>query len=137
AGVRDGKVGTCLERSPELLVAQLAILKAGVAFTPLDPAYPPQRLAHIIADAQILVLLTQKKWTPQFASASVRIVCLDSLETDLPLNGQAQIECNRTPDDVAYVIYTSGSTGQPKGVAIKHRSLLNLVFWHQQQYQIT
>jgi natural product biosynthesis luciferase-like monooxygenase protein/FkbM family methyltransferase len=117
-------VGICLERSPEMIVALLGVLKAGGAYLPLDPAYPRERLAFMLADSQARVLLTQRN-LPEHLSEDVRRVCLDT--------GWAQLaeECEDNPlhestaENLAYVIYTSGSTGRPKGVMISHRNVVN------------
>jgi len=124
---RDVLVGFCVERSPEMLVGVLGILKAGGAYLPLDPAYPHDRLAAMIEDAGIPVLLTQDKLAdrlPVFAGHLLR------LDVDWP--SIAELADDNQPghagtDNLAYVIYTSGSTGRPKGVPITHRAMTNLV----------
>ncbi|MGF1478205.1 MAG: amino acid adenylation domain-containing protein, partial [Cyanophyceae cyanobacterium] len=125
-------VGICVERSPELVVGLLAILKAGGAYVPLDPAYPEDRLAFMLADAQVRVLLTQPELVAKLPQQQT-ILCLhdeDQTRTDNP---------NRVvkPENLAYVVYTSGTTGQPKGVLVPHSGLLNLVFWHQRTFAVT
>ncbi len=130
-------VGVCVERSIAMVVGQLAALKAGAAYLPLDPTYPQERLAYLLADARVCVLLTQEKLVPNVTGSSpTQLFCLDRdwdqvemLPTTLPMS-------RVQPDNLAYVIYTSGSTGQPKGVQISHRNLLNLITWHQQTYQL-
>ena len=129
-------VGICVERSVEMLVGLLGTLKAGGAYVPLDPASPRERLSFMLEDARVAVLLTQEPLLERLPKprAGVITVCLDShweavkVETNLP---------SRTaPENLAYVIYTSGSTGQPKGVGVRHAGLVNLVRWHQQEYQV-
>jgi amino acid adenylation domain-containing protein len=122
----DVLVGICVERSLEMLVGLLGILKAGGAYVPLDPAYPEERLAYMLSDAQVSMLLTQEKLVTQLPNHQAQVVCLDrdwktiSQECDEnPLSGSK-------PDHLAYVIYTSGSTGKPKGVLLAHRGLCNL-----------
>jgi natural product biosynthesis luciferase-like monooxygenase protein/amino acid adenylation domain-containing protein len=137
ADVRGKIVGICLERSPELAAAILGVLKAGAAYAPLDPAYPAERLAYIISDARMPLVLTQRKLSERLPVTSARIVCLESLDADLEENQRHTVESKTSPGELAYVIYTSGSTGQPKGVAIEHRSLVNLITWHQREYQVT
>lgn len=130
-------VAICLDRSPQSIVSALATLKAGGAYLPLDPAYPRERLAFMLNDAQPLVLITNQEMAAQLPQGVSRVV---NLERD-----RAAIECfstaspaNRsTSDDLAYVIYTSGSTGEPKGVEITHSSLMNLVSWHQRAFGVT
>ena len=120
-------MGLCLERSLEMVVALLAILKAGGAYVPLDPAYPTERLEFMLADSDVLLVLTRQRLRDRLGSASARAVCLDtdaeSLAGDELASGGAQIP----PESTAYVIYTSGSTGRPKGVTVSRQSLLNYV----------
>jgi len=132
----DVLVGLCLERSPELLVGILGILKAGGAYVPLDPAYPAQRLAFMLVDAAVPVLLTQHPLRDTLPPTAAMLVCLDAAPPEL----QQQPTHNPTtlahPHHLAYVIYTSGSTGTPKGVMIEHRSLLNYVVWLQHDFPL-
>jgi non-ribosomal peptide synthetase component F len=113
-------VGLCVERSLEMIVGLLGIFKAGGAYVPLDPAYPKERLAFMLSDAQVPVLLTQKKWG--FAEEAARVINLDSAI----IGSEENVVSGVTTENLAYVIYTSGSTGKPKGVTIEHRSVLNL-----------
>jgi amino acid adenylation domain-containing protein len=118
----DMLVGIGLARSPELIVAILAVLKAGGAYVPLDPQYPPERLAFILADAQVALLLTSSDLP--WPSLEVPVVAIDTdWPTATPLHNLPLV--NR-PTDLAYVIYTSGSTGQPKGVLIPHANVCRL-----------
>ena len=124
----ESRVGICLERGPELVAAILAILKAGGAYVPLDPGYPAERLAFMLADSGVAVLLTQDALRDRLpANADVAVVSIDRAreaieqESDEPVDGGAEA------GSLAYVIYTSGSTGTPKGVAVEHRSIVRLV----------
>jgi amino acid adenylation domain-containing protein len=132
----DGLVGLYLNRSLAMVVGALAILKAGGAYLPLDPGYPPERLAFIMKDARIPILLTGQCMTDQLPMRTQKVVTVDpegrlaAPATAEPILAQAKAE------DLAYVIYTSGSTGQPKGVEITHGSLLNLVLWHQHAFSV-
>ncbi|BAS60155.1 amino acid adenylation domain protein (plasmid) [Leptolyngbya boryana NIES-2135] len=122
----DVLVGICLERSLEMVVALLAVLKAGGAYLPLDPSYPPERLAFMIEDAQVPVLLTMAGQQNQFSTPAAKVVDLDR---DAAILSQQSIENpvgEVTPDHLAYVIYTSGSTGKPKGVLIHHANVVRL-----------
>ena len=116
-------VGICVERSLEMFVGLLGILKAGGAYVPLDPAYPQERLAYMLADAQVSVLVTQEKLVGELP-AHAQVVCLDRWE-EIAKERRDNCRSQVKPDNLAYVIYTSGSTGRPKGVLIQHQSLVN------------
>jgi amino acid adenylation domain-containing protein len=135
-GVGDRSlVGICLGRTKELVIALLAVLKTGAAYVPLDPAYPPQRLAYILSDAEISLLLTQKNLAPH--TDKLIAIYLDreaEIINDYPTDN---LSLTIQPEDLVYVIYTSGSTGNPKGVAIQHDSLVNFLLSMQQQPGIT
>ena len=119
-------VGLCVERSLEMVVGVLGILKAGGAYVPLDYAYPQERLAFMLQDAQVSVLLTQEKLKAGLPNHQAEIICLDTNWQSLDY-GLDNPTHNITSNNLAYVIYTSGSTGQPKGVQIEHRSAVNLL----------
>lgn len=118
----DVRVAICAERSPQLLVGLLAIVKAGGAYVPLDPDYPSERLAYMLADSGVELLLTQAHLFERLPGAEgVTPICLDSLKLD---NWPSQAPgLHLHGDNLAYVIYTSGSTGQPKGVGNTHAAL--------------
>ncbi len=124
------RIGILCARSLEQIVGLLGVLKAGAAYVPLDPAYPAERQAAMLADADISVLLTQSRLLDHvqtsLARPDMRVICLDQRDA-LPAAPAANPACRASPDAVAYVIYTSGSTGQPKGVQLRHRGLCNLV----------
>ncbi|GAX38399.1 non-ribosomal peptide synthetase [Nodularia sp. NIES-3585] len=120
-------VGICIERSFEMLVGLLAILKAGGAYLPLDPAYPQERLALMLKDSQVSVLLTSSAQLETLPQHQAQVICLD---TDWPIisNNSFEKPIHQTqPENVAYLIYTSGSTGAPKGVMIQHHSLSSYI----------
>lgn len=125
----DTRVGLCVERSLEMLVGLLAILKAGGAYVPLDPGYPADRLAYMLKDSGTPVLLTQRKLGTRLTLGVNHTVYLDE---PLPAATTPAPAAPVSPENLAYVIYTSGSTGQPKGVAMPHRALVNLLAWQRQ-----
>ncbi|HKV32962.1 MAG TPA: MupA/Atu3671 family FMN-dependent luciferase-like monooxygenase [Pyrinomonadaceae bacterium] len=126
-GVGPGAlVGICLERSAEMVVGMLGVLKAGGAYVPLDPSYPQERLAFMLDDAQAHVLLTQSNLAEKFNEYwgyTIRLDAEESKEED----AAPSTFSTAGAENLAYVIYTSGSTGQPKGVAVSHRAVHNLV----------
>ncbi len=120
----DSRVGVCLERSLAMPMALLGVLKAGGAWVPLDPTYPQERLAVVIEDTAMPVLLTTRDLAANLPAGSARIVCLDDpgfAASEEPSAPGWEIH----PEALAYVVYTSGSTGRPKGVGVPHRSLAN------------
>ncbi|HBZ82358.1 non-ribosomal peptide synthase/polyketide synthase [Brevibacillus parabrevis] len=130
-------VGICVERSSEMIVGQLGILKAGGAFVPMDPAYPQERLAFMMADTGMPFVLTQERLLETLPAGDAAFICLDADWEVIAEESTQAPELAVTTDQLAYVIYTSGSTGTPKGVEIEHRALLNLIYWHQHAYTIT
>ncbi len=120
-------VGICVERSLEMVVGLLGILKAGGAYVPLEPTYPSERLALMLEDAEVSVLLTEAQQQKMLPQDLVRIVCLDSNWSEIARESEENPTRSVTPDNLAYVMYTSGSTGKPKGVSIIHRSVVRLV----------
>ncbi|MFC0003439.1 non-ribosomal peptide synthetase [Micromonospora siamensis] len=128
-GVRpQDRIGVCLPRTPELVVALLAVLKAGACYVPLDPAYPAARVAFMTADSGARLVLTRADLADRFPGLAVPVDRLD-----LPADG-GDPAVPASPTDLAYVIYTSGSTGRPKGVAIEHRSVSVLMHWVRQTF---
>ena len=124
----ESLVGLCLERSPEFVVAALAIMKCGAAYLPMDPANPAERLRFVLQDAGVRHLLTVGKFSGQFGG--LEVIALDAEEDNISRQPTESPALDDTNDPLAYVIYTSGSTGQPKGVEITQRNLSNLVAWH-------
>ncbi len=133
----DVLVGICLQRSLEMVVGLLGILKAGGAYVPLDPTYPAERLAFMLEDAQVPVLLTERSLLMQLPHQGIEVLCLEANETGLQQQSTENPISTVTPDHLAYVIYTSGSTGRPKGVQIPHRALVNFLLSMRQQPGLT
>ena len=134
---REVLVGICMERSLKMMVGLLGILKAGGAYVPLDPAYPEERLAFMIEDSGLQVLITDELLPSKLNERVQRLVHIDK---DWPLISQQNREnpaAEVEPENLAYVIYTSGSTGRPKGVQVCHRSLVNLVTSMQERPGLT
>ncbi|MBN2549025.1 MAG: amino acid adenylation domain-containing protein [Anaerolineales bacterium] len=140
-------VGICMERSPEMIVAVLGVLKAGGAYVPLDPGYPAERLAYMIQDAGMPVILSHQRLSEKLTSLLVnspdkldpRLILLDThWHTIAQAGGEKAGEYAPSlpvaPDNLAYMIYTSGSTGQAKGVMITHRALCNHLYWMQEVF---
>ena len=136
-GVRpEDLVAICLERSLEMVIGLLGILKAGGAYVPLDPAYPKERLAFMLKDARVPVLLTQERLLAGLPECEARVICLDSgWEAIASESGENPINAT-TPENVAYVIYTSGSTAQPKGVLLSHGSIADHCRSAQKYYEL-
>jgi len=119
----EALVAICVERSLEMIIGLLGILKAGGAFVPLDPAYPKERLAFMLKDAQVPVLLTQERLVAGLPEQNAKVICLDSGWGAIASESGENPGTSTLPENLAYVIYTSGSTGQPKGVLVSHGSI--------------
>jgi amino acid adenylation domain-containing protein/non-ribosomal peptide synthase protein (TIGR01720 family) len=130
-------VGVCLERSAEMVIALLAVLKAGGVFVPLSPDYPPDRLAFMLADMQAAALLTTERLSNKLPSHRATTICLDESSQEIRNESQENCDPAISPDNLAYVIYTSGSTGQPKGVMVEHRQLASFLRATQSVYNFT
>ncbi|MEP6515218.1 non-ribosomal peptide synthetase family protein [Microcoleus vaginatus] len=128
----EGLVGICAERSVDAIAGMLGILKAGGAYLPLDPAMPKERLALMLQDAGVAVLLTQQQLIEKLPKTQAKILCLDAEIPSVSPSPSPPL----SPENLAYVIYTSGSTGTPKGVAIEHRSLVNYLYSIQEQLNL-
>lgn len=124
-GVRPGRlVGLYVNRSMDMLVGLLGVLKAGGAYLPLDPSFPAERLEFMLADSNASVILTLSTLLPNLPKNNAQVICLDELAKG---KRGRKPKATVTPDDLAYVIYTSGSTGKPKGVQIHHRAVVNFL----------
>lgn len=127
----DDVVGICIERSTDMIVGVLGILKAGAGYLPLDPSYPPERLQYMIDDAAPRILLTHSRLAPALPRTSGELIELDRIVGASGNVGTENVVATGTSSrDIVYVIYTSGSTGRPKGTAMGHASMINLLEWH-------
>lgn len=123
----DSLVAVCFERSLEMIVSFLAVLKAGGAYLPVDPSYPKERLQMIFDDAQPRVLLTQERLLTCLCNPSAQVLCVDRDWTVVECESRNNLEPTSKPENLAYVIYTSGSTGKPKGVMVTHANVVRLM----------
>ena len=136
-GVRpDTLVGVNLPRSPELIIALLGILKAGGAYVPIDPEYPPERKAFIMADARLSLVLTQSRCKAEWPRQPAQTIYLDGIDEQLQSCPESHPEISLAPEHLAYMIYTSGSTGKPKGTMITHRGLTHYLNWAVRAYPL-
>jgi amino acid adenylation domain-containing protein len=127
-------VGICTERSLAMVVGLLGILRAGGAYVPVDPTYPTDRIAYMLADSGVTVLLTQEHLVPNLPPHGARVVLLEGQHAGAP---EAVAAGEQGGEGLAYAIYTSGSTGRPKGAAVPHRGIVNRLLWMQQEYGLT
>jgi amino acid adenylation domain-containing protein/non-ribosomal peptide synthase protein (TIGR01720 family) len=129
-------IGICMERSLEMVVGLMAILKAGAAYVPIDPAYPPERVRFMIADSRVPLLLTQAHLLGQLPETDAFVLCVDDEDERLAAEEIANPDSGSELDSLAYMIYTSGSTGRPKGALNTHRAISNRLRWMQDEYQL-
>jgi amino acid adenylation domain-containing protein len=123
----DTRVAICIERSLEMVVSLMGVLKAGAAYVPLDSSYPVERLRYMVRDAQAAVVITQENLGEGFAADPIRVMVLNSEWRRIAGESNENPEKQARPENLAYVIYTSGSTGLPKGVCIEHRQISNYI----------
>lgn len=135
-GVRPGDcVPVIAERTPEFIIAILAVLKSGAVYVPVDSKYPKKRINLIIEKSRSdIIVVTSEKLVELFAGNTQKII----YSATVTLNQETPTSIAEIPgDSPAYVIFTSGTTGIPKGVMVSHHSLLNLIAWHNRQYSMT
>ncbi|EEF63147.1 non-ribosomal peptide synthetase [Pedosphaera parvula] len=138
SGIRPNDlVGISVERSIEMMVGLLGILKAGGAYVPMDPAYPAERLAFMLADSKARILLTQNGIADKITGMSARILRLDGDWEDVAKHSTENPVKAGTPEDLIYVIFTSGSTGRPKAAGVYHRGFVNLVSWLMTEFDLS
>jgi natural product biosynthesis luciferase-like monooxygenase protein/amino acid adenylation domain-containing protein len=123
----EDRVGLCLERSVELVIALVAVLKAGAAYVPLDPNYPADRLKYMLEDARVPVLVTENSLRRRLPSFTGYVVYLDGDWSEIAKQSRANLASRVDAENTAYVMYTSGSSGKPKGVVVAHRSVINVL----------
>ncbi len=127
-GIED-RVGICLERSPALVVAVLAVWKAGAAYVPLDPSYPRERLAYLVEDSRMRLAISRAGLAERMPFGDLTVLPIEECSDFLAQHDASDLHVAVTPENLAYVLYTSGSTGRPKGVLGLHRTLLNRIGW--------
>src|SRR5258708_5740128 len=142
----DTVVGLCLERSLEMMIGIMGTVEAGGAYLPLDPSYPDDRLAYMVENSRVDIVLTQEKLGSRMASLlpeGAKLIALDAewpeIETRAAALKTKGVELQRDVQsgNACYVIYTSGSTGKPKGVLVEHGALVNRIHWMQKRYCLT
>ena len=139
----DSLIGLCVERSLDMIIGILGILKAGAAYVPLDPDYPQDRLEYMIEDSHEGLIITQKGivardgFLDKLHHDELLVIDSDEVKADLKKQSAANLEKVSGPDNLAYVIYTSGSTGKPKGTMLEQKSVINCMFWLQKEYGLT
>jgi len=131
----EARVGVMLPRTPDVLVALLAIFKAGGCYLPLDAEYPAERLAFMLEDAAVSLLITEESLHVHLPEQAPRVITLDAEQ--LAKQSMANVESEVYPEQLAYIIYTSGSTGRPKGVSVEHRQLLHTMQSTQEVFKFT
>ncbi|HEU4323869.1 MAG TPA: amino acid adenylation domain-containing protein [Roseiflexaceae bacterium] len=124
----ESLVGLCVERSLDLVVGMLGVWKAGAAYVPLDPGYPPERLAFMLEDAGVAALLTQAPLLERLPAHAAGAICFDRDSAALAAQPATPPAEGAAPEQLAYLIYTSGTTGTPKAVTVEHRNLANVLF---------
>src|SRR5207247_824157 len=132
----EAVVGIFTPPSTEMVIAWLAVLRAGGAYVPIDPQIPDARLRFLIGDAGCKVLLTTQDLRSCLTGISIPVLSLDTEWGKVAAELDTAPVTSAGPENMAYVIYTSGSTGVPKGVEVEHRSLLNLIHWHRSRYDV-
>jgi len=131
----DQLVGVLLDRSVDMIVSMMAVLKSGAAYLPLDPTYPKDRIEYMLEDAQVVSVITQNDHAGYLDKLSIDALLMDRDENTLSAFSQNNPTSNVTPNNLAYTIYTSGSTGKPKGVMVEHGNVMN--FFHGMNNVIT
>ena len=121
----ETRVGVFMERSLEMMVGLLGLLKAGGAYVPLDPTYPQERIAFMVEDAQVPIIISQDSLRSELPNHQAEVICLDTDWDTIAQEPEISPQSDVTSDNLSYVIYTSGSTGKPKGVMVRHQNVVN------------
>ncbi|MFC9538783.1 amino acid adenylation domain-containing protein [Lysinibacillus sp. NPDC056959] len=132
----DTLVGIYVERSLEMIIGLLGILKAGGTYVPIDPTYPEKRIEYVLEDTNVSIVLTQENLKTRIIKDGVQVVCLTSKSDCFRYNCD-NLDNNTTLKNLIYVIYTSGSTGNPKGVMVQHEGIVNYLTWMQKNFELT
>ncbi|MEO7535571.1 MAG: non-ribosomal peptide synthase/polyketide synthase, partial [Ferruginibacter sp.] len=130
-------VPVCIERSIDLVVSLIAILKAGAAYVPIDPGYPQERISYMLEDTAAKIVISSSQSSHKLQSANIEIIEPATIWNEISNESSDNVELIIKPGQLAYVIYTSGSTGKPKGVMIEHTGVVNLIEWHNREYEVT
>ncbi|AFZ28263.1 amino acid adenylation enzyme/thioester reductase family protein (plasmid) [Cylindrospermum stagnale PCC 7417] len=130
-------VGLCMEMSLYLAVAILGLFKAGGVYVPLEPTYPVDRIAFVLEDTQLPILLTQEKFLERLPKLEMQVVCLDTIWEALAQKSIENPVSGVTGENIAYILYTSGSTGKPKGVQLSHSVCCSRELWEQKTFKLT
>ncbi len=130
----ETRVGICMERSLEMVVGVLGVLKAGAAYLPLEPDYPPERLSYMTSDSAVSIMITSEPLKKIFGASDLRYISMDTDWPAIQAFPSHNPDSSVLPSSLAYMIYTSGSTGRPKGAMIMHQSAVNLLCWIQEAY---
>ncbi len=126
---KEQVIGICLERSAEMIIAMLAILKAGASYLPIEPTYPEDRIRFMLEDTGAAFILTQRSLADRFTTYSGSVIVLDRESDQITTEDGSNPDLQIDPGSIAYIIYTSGSTGKPKGVLVEHRNLVNYILF--------
>jgi len=132
----EGQVGICMERSLEMVIAVVGVLKAGAAYVPIDPAYPAERQSFMLQDCQASVLLSTMHLQERLPGTEARVVMLDRDRAMIAEESAEDLRTDIVGDSLAYIIYTSGSTGVPKGAMNTHKGIANRLLWMQERYRL-
>ena len=130
-------VGICIERSLDLVVGLLGVLKAGAGYVPLDPALPTGRISYMLEDSRSRIVLTRSRFLAGLPQSNALMLCLDEDRRELTVEATDNLGNVSHPGNLAYVIYTSGSTGKPKGVMVEHQGLINVLNFFRTKLQVT